>query len=98
RIGIYFRISRQVLPYRIGRIGYVGTVGGPQITFHGIIISEGRSGSANLSPHVTDGSFSGTGHGFSPFPEILNDSSGSAFYGQDPGHLQNNILGSGPAG
>ncbi len=91
------RIGGQFTCNGIGQISHVTAVRGAQVALHGSVVGKRGGGGANFSTHITDGTFTGTGKGGSPFAEVLDNSSRSTLHRQDACHLEDHVLGRSPA-
>ena len=96
RISINFIISTKVMSYLICFSNYLSTICGLKISSHILIISKYRVGCANLSTHITNGSFSCCRKRICTFAKVLNDSTRSTFYSKDTRHFQDNIFSCSP--
>src|SRR5690606_18528663 len=98
RISIHFVVTGQMFFNGVGHIGYIRPVCTSQVGFCFIVVSEDGGCGPDLSTHVTDGTFTGSGDGLCPFAEVLYNTPCTAFYGEDACHFEDNILCSSPSG
>jgi len=68
-----------------------------QIILHPVIVREDRSGGADFSTHIANGGHPGAADAIDTRAKVLDDCAGAALNREDTGHLQNNVLGTGPA-
>ena len=97
RVGLDLGVGLQVLGDLLGQAGHIGPLGGPQIGRHARVEGEERGGGADLRAHVADGALAGGADGARAGAEVLDDGAGAALDGQDAGHLEDHVLGRGPA-
>lgn len=60
-------------------------------------MSTHASGGADFRAHVADGGHARAGDGVHSGPVVLHDGARAALHRQDAGHLQDHVLGAGPA-
>ncbi len=96
-IGIHFGIAGEVFADAIGEFSHIGSTGRAEVSLHAVVVAESRSGGADFGTHVADGAFSGATHGHGTFAEVFHNGSGSAFYGEDSSHFEDDIFGRSPA-
>lgn len=90
------RVRRQQALVLIGGSGDFRASGRLQVILHPVIVREERGGGADLGTHVANGRHSGAADAVDARTEVLHDGTGTALDGEDTGHFQNDVLGTGP--
>lgn len=91
-------VLMQLLGVLAGEVTNVLTLGGLQVIVHTVVEGEHGGGSTNFSTHVTDGTHTSARESLNTRSVVLNDSTSTTLDGKETGNLQDDILGSGPAG
>ncbi len=71
--------------------------GGPQVDAHPLVVGEHGGGGAQLGAHVGNGRLPGGADSPGAGTDVLHDGVGAASHGQLPGHVEDDVLGRGPA-
>ena len=90
-------VDAQVLGVRVGEVGQRFTAGRLQVRGRAGVVREDRAGGADLGAHVADRGLAGGRDRLGARPEVLDDGAGAALHREDAGHLQDDVLGRGPA-
>ena len=98
RVGLDLLVGPQVMGDRLGGIGRVLPAGGPQVAGRGVVVGEQGGGGADLGPHIADGGLAGGRQAAGPWAQVFNNGPRAALHGEDPGHLEDHVLGRRPAG
>ncbi len=97
RVGEHLVVGAQVVGDGIGRIGDRLPAGRLQVAGHGVVVAEQRGGGTDLGPHIADRALAGRRDAGGAGAEVLDDAAGATLDGEDVGHLQDDVLGGGPA-
>ena len=97
RIGVDLGIPGEVLGDAIRELGHFGPAGAHEEAAHAVVVAEGAGGGPDLGAHVADGALAGAAQALGAGAEILHDGPGAPLHGEDAGHLQDHVLGAGPA-
>ena len=92
-VGVDFGVACEVEADAICEVGDIGAAGRAEVTLHGIVVAEGGGGGSDLSTHVADGAFAGTGEGDGTFAEVFHNFVGTAFDGHDASDFEDNVFG-----
>lgn len=90
------RVRRQQALVLIGGFGDFRASGRLQVILHPVIVREERGGGADLGTHVANGCHSRAADAVDARTKVLHDGTGTALDGEDTGHFQNDVLGTGP--
>ena len=89
--------SQEAFPVLVSGVGDLASSGGSQIILHTVIVGEQGGSGANLCAHVANGGHPGAADAVDAGAEVLDDRTGSSLHRQDASHLQDHVLGAGPA-
>mmetsp|Transcript_8070 Transcript_8070/g.13163 ORF Transcript_8070/g.13163 Transcript_8070/m.13163 type:complete len:599 (+) Transcript_8070:685-2481(+) len=91
------RVGAQVLAEGVRGRGQARAVGRAQVGVHTGRVGEGGAGGPDLGAHVADGAHARAADGVHALAVVLHDGARAALHRQDVRHLEDDVLGRGPA-